>query len=180
MFNSCNLLILHRSAVTDKTIVADALAGFTLSAAEGADPEVCFEAPNGKNDQYSATMINDFQKKTSLKTEGGCAYGVLEGEVTWCLTDDNCSDMPAFTFFYAGKDGGSTLKPKSSSTKTTLYKACNSKCTDNNPWGASADTFNLDTTTGASANPVFDRVVSDICKNPAFATAEYVKNCPAV
>jgi hypothetical protein len=174
MFNSCNLLISRRSAVTDTTIVAAAPSGFTLTAADGADPKVCFKAPGGNNDQYYATMTNLTQE---MKTEDGCAYGVLNGTVTWCLAPNDCSDMPALTFFYAGADGGS-IKPKSSNG-AQLYKACNSNCTDNNPWGALGSTFNLNLTESAAQNPQFDRVVKDICKNAAFADAEYV-NCTAV
>jgi hypothetical protein len=115
-----------------------------------------------------------------MKTEDGCAYVVLKETVTWCVADNDCSDMPALTFFYAGADGGS-IKPKPTSGSdqpALLYKACNSNCTDNNPWGALGSTFNLNLTESAAQNPQFDRVVKDICQNAAFAGARLPRSFP--
>ena len=160
-------------------ILAPAPAGFTIQPKNGAQPEVCFTAGDGL--KYEAKIIkleNDDKTSSSYETQPNCAYGVLDGEATWCIGDANCSDMPANTFFYAGEQGGSKLTPKKGSV--TIYQACQSStCTINNPGETYPFDLNLPADQNASEKQIFTDVVDDLCKNPALAHVENVSMlCP--
>ena len=171
----CNL----ESAVYDVMNPAP-LTGMTIPAFSSKDgPEVCFTA--GDNMKYQGKVIT-LENGKYLTTEGNCAYGVLKGEATWCVGKEQCSVMPANTFFYAGKQGGSEVAAfaKVGSTDSVmLYQACQSDtCVVNNPWETqNGNDLNLPATENASENPIFEKVVEDLCKNPDMAHVQDVF-CP--